>query len=62
MINIDARGQGAKGAKSSLNVKPHPYMMLGIANFFDERYSGGKGAVTKHIVAYLLDEFNLLIH
>ena len=36
MTNIDTRGQGAKGAKPSLNVKLHPYMMLGIANFFED--------------------------
>ena len=62
MINIEARGQGAKGTKSILSVKVHPSMILDIANLVDERYSGGKGIVAKNNVAYLLDEFNILIY
>ena len=42
MTNADARGQGNRGAKVSLNMKVYPYMILGIATLVNERYSGEK--------------------
>ena len=49
MTDAEVRGQGSKGSKSSINMKVHPNIVLGVDSLVNERHSGGKGVVAKYI-------------
>ena len=62
VIELQDRGLAATESKPSPRQKVTTEMMVGIASLVDERHSQGKGVVARNIVAYLYDQFNLLIH
>ena len=55
VINNQARGQAAVGAKESRNNKITNKMLNSVANLVEKMHSEGRGVVTRHIIAHLVD-------